>query len=390
MSGRDCGLCYRFGDELESLLARQNKFAWPMYLLGRAERIDAEIPLVLDDVMLSAALSQLRCMDSEYMISPSDAYPQFDGERYVVHPAEKGTIIKKEIAREEIRSAILRMSESINLEAMHCYDDSYCFSDVSEIRKIVDFRNSYMSLSITYHLGEKSEVLDSAVTHRWFSWDGEKEPTIDYVAAEKWLDSFCRRHDTLGTTRRFLSADGNEVSVAGGTYGWQIDKVAEKKLIKQLFSDKKSQNREPIWSSEAASWENCDFGDTYIEISLTKQHLWMIDKGIVKFESDVVTGLPTKSRETPEGVYYVMEKARNKVLRGGKKKDGTYSYETPVSYWMRVNWKGVGMHDAKWQPEFGGDRYTYGGSHGCINMPFDKAKELYELVWTGIPVVIHY
>ena len=78
------------------------------------------------------------------------------------------------------------------------------------------------------------------------------------------------------------------------------------------------------------------------------------------------------------------------MLRGEKKPDGTYEYETPVAYWIRVTWTGVGFHDATWQSSFGGNRYTYAGSHGCINMPYSAVQQLYSLVSVGTPIVIHY
>ena len=59
-------------------------------------------------------------------------------------------------------------------------------------------------------------------------------------------------------------------------------------------------------------------------------------------------------------------------------------------YWMRVTWSGSGFHDATWQPAFGGTLNQTRGSHGCINMPYDKAAQLYEMVEMGTPVVIHY
>ena len=57
--------------------------------------------------------------------------------------------------------------------------------------------------------------------------------------------------------------------------------------------------------------------------------------------------------------------------------NGKYEYEAKVNYWMPFN-GGIGFHDANWQPYFGGDRYLEGGSHGCINMPPERAAELYE------------
>ena len=72
-----------------------------------------------------------------------------------------------------------------------------------------------------------------------------------------------------------------------------------------------------------------------------------------------------------------------------KKPDGTYEYETQVTYWMPFN-GGIGFHDATWQAYFGGDRYTYAGSHGCINMPLDAAATLYSIIDTNVPIVCFY
>ena len=50
---------------------------------------------------------------------------------------------------------------------------------------------------------------------------------------------------------------------------------------------------------------------------------------------------------------------------------------------------GIGFHDASWRSKFGGTIYQYSGSHGCINLPVDKAKLLYEKVYKGMPVLCH-
>ena len=39
---------------------------------------------------------------------------------------------------------------------------------------------------------------------------------------------------------------------------------------------------------------------------------------------------------------------------------------------------GIGLHDASWRSEFGSDIYLYNGSHGCVNLPYDAAKIIYE------------
>lgn len=60
-----------------------------------------------------------------------------------------------------------------------------------------------------------------------------------------------------------------------------------------------------------------------------------------------------------------------------------------MNFWMPVN-GGIGIHDAKWRKDFGGDIYKTDGSHGCINTPFDAMSKLYEMVEIGTPVVMFY
>ena len=50
---------------------------------------------------------------------------------------------------------------------------------------------------------------------------------------------------------------------------------------------------------------------------------------------------------------------------------------------------GIGLHDATWRGSFGGEIYRNSGSHGCINMPYEKAKELYEKVDAGTVVHVY-
>lgn len=78
------------------------------------------------------------------------------------------------------------------------------------------------------------------------------------------------------------------------------------------------------------------------------------------------------------------------TLVGEIQSNGEPEYRTKVQYWMRMTWSGVGFHDATWQSSFGGDAYTYRGSHGCINMSYSSAQTLYSLIEVGLPVVSHY
>ena len=84
----------------------------------------------------------------------------------------------------------------------------------------------------------------------------------------------------------------------------------------------------------------------------------------------------------------VMTPFHGDTIKIDKKADGKYEYETPVSYWMPFN-GGIGFHDANWRSKFGGAIYQTSGSHGCVNLPPAKAAALYDLVYTGIPVICY-
>ena len=121
--------------------------------------------------------------------------------------------------------------------------------------------------------------------------------------------------------------------------------------------------------------------NTYIVISISNQYLTYYQMGKVVLETPVVTG---NYGNTPYGTYSVRNKARNVTLKGPPDDP----YESFVYYWIPFISSTHGMHDATWRSSFGGNIYTYDPSHGCVNMPLDKVRDLYNMVDIGTPVYI--
>ena len=75
-------------------------------------------------------------------------------------------------------------------------------------------------------------------------------------------------------------------------------------------------------------------GSTYAEADLSNQMMYFVQNG------QVVLAVRNRDRElnkgngTPQGSLFLAYKALDQVLRGTKKPDGTYEYETPVKFWM--------------------------------------------------------
>ena len=180
--------------------------------------------------------------------------------------------------------------------------------------------------------------------------------------------------------------------MTGGTYGWEVDEKTELTALTQSIEKGETVTKEPAYceNQTAVSHGAQDWGNTYVEVDLTRQYMWYVKDGKTVMETSVVTGKPTPDKETPQGVYSILEMKQDKVLTGEIQANGLPEYRTRVNYWMRVTWTGIGFHDATWQSAFGGDRYINYGSHGCINMSLSDAEKLYGMLEMGTPVVMHY
>ena len=267
-------------------------------------------------------------------------------------------------------------------------------SDDPTLQATRDAYNNYTKASITYTFGEQTVTLDGSTLKEWLQFDDKGQLVQDDASFTQHIKDFVAQlaseHDTVGTTRSFNTTSGRTVSVYGAAYGWKIDPDAEAAQLTEEIRTGTQTTREPVYSMRANSYGYNDIGSTYIEVDLSSQHMYYYQNGSIIFDSDIVSGdIRYDDRATPPGIFTLYYKKSPDVLRGEKKPDGTYEYETQVTYWMPFN-GGIGFHDATWQAYFGGDRYTYAGSHGCINMPLDAAATLYSIIDTNVPIVCFY
>lgn len=215
--------------------------------------------------------------------------------------------------------------------------------------------------------------------------DGENRFVVDEAAVRDWVDGLAEKYDTVGKNLEFQSTRGDVVSVPYVTYGTKLDAEAEVDYLMAVLSGEKEPEARhvPAYRQKGFARGVNDVGSTFIEVDMTEQHLYYYVEGELVFETDVVTGKTAdKRRGTPEGVNFVYAKQRNRTLRGE-------DYASFVKYWMPVV-ENVGLHDADWRRKFGGEIYKKNGSHGCINLPPDVTKELYDMVEVGTPVVTFY
>ncbi len=386
ITGNEIHMAWNDNQALDDILNEQNAFAWPFeYFKEKSEEVVFEISY--DKTALEKKVSTLNAVTAE-PIQPKSAYPEFDGNAYVIKPEVYGTDLDSEKLKKQVHQSVAQLEEEIDLQEEGFYKAPEYTTESKELKELCQTLNQYCKASITYEM-DVPVVVDKTLISTWLSYDTNFHVTLDEAAIRNWMAEFGRRYDTVGTTRPLTTPAGKATEVSGGTYGWIINEEVEFPALVNSIRNGEVLTKAPACDQTAASHAPQDWGGTFLEVDLTAQHMWYLENGAVLFESDVVTG--KNSTITPPGVYDILEKLSPTVLVGNIDPETKEpEYRTPVDFWMRVTWSGIGFHDATWQPAFGGDVYLWNGSHGCINMPYYNAQELYSFLQIGTPVVVHY
>ncbi len=389
IKGSEIGYQAQVTGDLNAVLAEQNatgRWEGP----GANLKLSVEMSSVYDENALNAKIQSLPCMTGEGVVKTEDAHLSVyqEGKAFTIVPEVVGNDVDPEKTAQVIRNAVYARMASVNLAEAGCYRQVNVRSTDAGLKQLLQMANRYKDVTITYTFGEETETLDGGIIASWLLGSEGTQLTVNRDMAAQYVAELASRHDTAGTARVFHTVTGKDVSLTG-SYGWKIDQAAETDALIALILEGQSATREPIYARTAIDHSAAEWGSTYAEVDLTGQHAYMIQNGTVVWDAPCVTGLASNpDRVTPPGIFSITYKERDKVLRGKKKADGTYEYESPVSYWMPFN-GGIGFHDANWRGSFGGEIYKTSGSHGCVNLPPSKAPALYDLVYTGMPVICY-
>lgn len=388
ISGKDISLEYRPGNELEKAVKEQNPFLWPKSLFW-ADDLEIPIGVEYNKDTLKDLIAKLGCVTNEDTTESVAATPVFDGNAFEVQKEVIGNVVDVETFTALIEEHLNGFLDTLHMEEKGCYYLPKYFSDSQEVIAAKDKMNQYLAANVTYEFKPYTESVDKKVISEWLTVDEDMQVIFQKEKVKEYIKSLADKYDTSGKPRSFVTANGNTVQVKNGIYGWKINQEEEyNKLIANIEAGE-TVTREPEYRRRAISHEGNDFGNTYAEVDLTAQKMWFFKDGQMMMESQVVTGNPNKGNGTPQGTYTVTYTQRKAVLKGRLRPDGTREYESPVDYWMPFN-GGIGFHDATWQSSFGGNRYLTHGSHGCVNMPLEKAKQLFGYLKAGTPVICHY
>ena len=394
----DIGFGYASDGKVAEILASQNPYEWIRGKLGQTKSYTVGEAYTFDEDRLREALFSLPEMKPENQTDPVNARMQMgEGNHLTIIPENDGSRIDGEKVFSAVKDAVRSGAAELDVTALDACSHADVRADDPRLLLQVSDLNSYLDEEIVYTMYDGSQiVLNRDTMAPWLSVssDDPNYPDFYYFDVDK-VKAGCREfvaqiassYDYVKDSVIFHSSWQGDIEMACSDYGRVIDQEAESEALYNAILTRTSATLTPHYSLERDA--DGTFGGTYVEVDIEGQHMWYYRDGELWLDSDVVTGKGSDpSRRTPKGVFDIYTKERGRTLKGEiNPSTGQPSYESYVNYWMPF-YEGVGLHDATWRGSFGGSIYWDSGSHGCVNMPYSKAGELYEMVEVGTPVIV--
>lgn len=369
---------------VENALAQQDEYKWLMtYFTDEPASYSVTMTMAYDEEKAKSFVQTWDAFQTKNMRESQRAYISEYSEKingYQVIPRTISTRINEEQAYKYIIDSLHDYKTELDLEALGCYEEA-AEQGEEKLYETVNTANKWLSASVTYDWNGFTVVLDKEQLRDWITI-AEDKPVLDAGQVRSFVKKQAAAYDTYGKTGNFTTVHKVPMNLYHASYGWKTDIDAETEELVKLIQEGSIADREPVYSVVARQKGTNDIGDSYVEVDLTHQHLYLHIDGQIVLETDFVSGNMSTDSATPQGIFGITYKKADAVLRGA-------DYVSPVSYWMPF-FGNYGMHDSAWRKAFGGDIYLTEGSHGCVNLPLDKAAAIFEYVSKGFPVICYY
>lgn len=381
MKGSSIDLMIQWDDSIEQFLKEQNAFAWPVKVFGKKD-LENETVVAFDQEKLVAAIEGLSCMAEEKQIMPENAtISEYSQDGYTILPAKEGTAVDEAALVAAAEEKIYGLETELSLVENGCYIEPEIKEDNETLVQAAEKLNQYLGAVITYQVGSTTKVLDKETFHEWLRISEDLEVALDEEQVKEYVKSLGKEFNTCYSAKNFETSYGKTVTISNSHYGWKVDADAEAAQIISEIEAGAPVTRDLNYSMTANSHDGSDYGNSYVEINLTSQHLFLYKNGQLILETDFVSGNTSKGNGSPTGAYGITYLDEDATLKGA-------TWESHVDYWMPFAGN-VGMHDATWRSSFGAAIYQRNGSHGCINLPWSAAKKIFENVEANYPVLVY-
>ena len=369
-----------YEDNIGSEFVDQTPFYWPVASLV-PKNYEIEHEMHYDDNALSNRINDLKVVKNEKVHS-ADAKVIYNGRDFEIEEEVYGDFVKRNELRNSILNHFADKDDKLNLEDENLYIEPKITSDSDYIKNLLNSYKEVYKKKIIYDFDDRKEEVTGQNIIAMYSKTDDGNLVVDEEKVAKFVGNLSSKYDTFKTSRVFNATGIGNVKVDGGIYGWLTDRVKTKEELIAALDKDGEVILKPVYRQDAISRSADDIGKTYIEVDLARQKLWYYNNGVMELETNIVSGNPNRGNGTPTGTDRVWSRERDRYLTGE-------TYRSKVNYWVPINWSGIGLHDATWRSNFGGNIYLSNGSHGCINVPPSVMGNLYGKTFNVMPVIFY-
>lgn len=410
IDGKDIDIQIALHDDFGKCLKEQQSFIWFVnYFEHHEYQVGADV--TWNDTLLDDVFDDMKILDKKEMTAPKDAYVGVKDGKFGIVDEVTGNTIKEKTFKKAVKAALANVQSEMNLKDNDCYELPKVYATDKDLQEELDALGKYADCNIELQLDDLTiepgmDLYEEVLEKKNGTYELSESKVKSYVV------KLAKEYDTLDTDRTFTTSfNDKKVKVYGSAFGYKINQEETEAALLKALRAGKSAKVDVVFEDKGFTLQGeNDIGDTYIEVNLSEQKVIGYKNGKKIAEGDCVSGKESAGNGTCIGLYKIQDKLSPTVLRGEKKpvtktetkknKKGKkvkkttttyeYEYESPVTYWIQFN-GGIGLHDAAgWRSQYGGSIYYYSGSHGCVNLPLDLAKTLYENFELGDPVVVYF
>ena len=342
-----------------------------------------------DEDKLTEVINKSILCAPELRKEPENAYlSEYDDKsgEFLIKEGNPGNVVDVEAVVKEITPVLKGISADtseidFNLEEHNCYVKAVMSVDNAKLKAAKEKADKMASAKITYDWNGSREIVDGDVIKDWIDIK-DNEVFLNEDKVRSYVELTASKNDTYGKEMTFRTSTGHNKTIKRGDYGWLTNVEKESEALIEDVREGAVKSKEPEFIYKGYAKGQNDVGNSYVEVDLSNQHVYLYINGRLDIETDCVSGNVSAGHNTPDGIYGITYKTVNATLRGP-------GYASFVYYWMPYN-GGVGLHDATWRGKFGGEIYKRSGSHGCVNLPLSAAKEIYGKVEQNFPVVTYW
>ena len=326
-----------------------------------------------------------------------------DGQSFTVTPAQMGNGVSAEDVAAAVKQAGATLTSVTQDLSVHQMEPSITTENA---QAAAEKANALLETNIEISDGIDTFSAERSDKVQWIEFltkdDGSLDtPSISTVKVADWVNALAATTDVKPQNRvDNVDSSGNVLTVAReGKKGLKTNNTEQvtKDIIAAMTDGKAyeglfhyddvepgSETKQVAEGTENLVYQAAE-GEKWVDISLA-------DNSVTAYIGGKVAGGPyymvpgAPDTPTVTGTFHVYLKYDVQTMRG-ENADGT-KYETEGVPWVTYFTGSYAMHGAPWRSSFGWS--GYGGSHGCVNMPVDAAKFIYDWTDMGDTVVVHY